>query len=181
MGHELRTPLNAIVGLTQLIQLRSAPGDEPSLERWIAQIAKAGWHMVDVLDMLMELGRAGTVHASLKSQPSTWWQWCATRCTSSSARRRHVRQHRVRRICGRSCDWRPPRHSPGAGEPAEQCDQVQLRRRLGSPEPERRRVHADRYPGHRPGLSNEQMAACTTPSSAWAPKAQACKGTASAS
>jgi signal transduction histidine kinase len=69
MGHELRTPLNAIVGLTQLIQLRSAPGDEPSLERWIAQIAKAGWHMVDVLDMLMELGRAGTVHASLKSQP----------------------------------------------------------------------------------------------------------------
>ena len=69
MGHELRTPLNTIVGLTQLIQLRSAPGDEPSVERWIAQIAKAGWHMVDVLDMLMELGRAGTVHASLKSQP----------------------------------------------------------------------------------------------------------------
>jgi len=69
LGHELRTPLNAIVGLAQLIQRRSAPGDKASVERWIAQIAKTGWHMVDVLDMLMELGRAGAVNASLARQP----------------------------------------------------------------------------------------------------------------
>jgi signal transduction histidine kinase len=69
VGHELRTPLNAIVGLAQLIQARSAPGDKASVERWIDQIAKTGWHMVDVLDMLMELGRAGAVNASLTSKP----------------------------------------------------------------------------------------------------------------
>lgn len=68
VGHELRTPLNAIVGLAQLIQMRSAPGDKDSVERWIAQIAKTGWHMVDVLDMLMELGRAGAVSALIASQ-----------------------------------------------------------------------------------------------------------------
>jgi signal transduction histidine kinase len=68
LGHELRTPLNAIVGLAQLIQARSAPGDEASVERWIAQIAKTGWHMVDVLDTLMELGRAGAVNASIASK-----------------------------------------------------------------------------------------------------------------
>jgi len=68
LGHELRTPLNAIVGLAQLIQARSAPSDEASVERWIAQIAKTGWHMVDVLDTLMELGRAGAVNASIASK-----------------------------------------------------------------------------------------------------------------
>ena len=69
VGHELRTPLNAIVGLTQLIQMRSAPGDSATVERWVAQLAKTGWHMVDVLDMLMELGRAGAVNASITSKP----------------------------------------------------------------------------------------------------------------
>jgi signal transduction histidine kinase len=69
VGHELRTPLNAIVGLAQLIQMRSAPGDRASVEGWVAQIARTGWHMVDVLDMLMELGRAGMVNALIPSQP----------------------------------------------------------------------------------------------------------------
>ena len=69
VGHELRTPLNAIVGLTQLIQSRNSPTDTAAVERWIAQIARTGWHMVDVLDMLMELGRAGAVPASLKREP----------------------------------------------------------------------------------------------------------------
>jgi signal transduction histidine kinase len=69
VGHELRTPLNAIVGLAQLIQMRNAPSDTASVERWIAQIAKTGWHMVDVLDMLMEVGRAGAVNALIASQP----------------------------------------------------------------------------------------------------------------
>lgn len=69
VGHELRTPLNAIVGLAQLIQMRNAPGDSAAVEQWVAQIAKTGWHMVDVLDMLMELGRTGTVNASIASKP----------------------------------------------------------------------------------------------------------------
>ena len=67
--HELRTPLNAIVGLAQLIQTRRAAGDNATVERWVAQIAKTGWHMVDVLDVLMELGRAGVMNASITSKP----------------------------------------------------------------------------------------------------------------
>jgi signal transduction histidine kinase len=69
MGHELRTPLNAIVGLAQLIQTGGARGEAATLERWVAQIAKTGWHMVDVLDMLMELGRTGTVGVPLAQKP----------------------------------------------------------------------------------------------------------------
>jgi signal transduction histidine kinase len=69
VGHELRTPLNAIVGLAQLIQTRNAPGDQATVERWVAQIAKTGWHMVDVLDMLMELGCAGAMVASTACHP----------------------------------------------------------------------------------------------------------------
>lgn len=69
VSHELRTPLNAIVGLAQLIQMRAGPTGNSAVEQWVAQIAKTGWHMVDVLDMLMELGRAGTVGAALASLP----------------------------------------------------------------------------------------------------------------
>lgn len=69
VGHELRTPLNAIVGLAQVIQARNAPGDSGTVERCVAQIAKTGWHMVDVLDMLMELGRAGALAASVADKP----------------------------------------------------------------------------------------------------------------
>lgn len=68
VGHELRTPLNAIVGLAQLIQTGGALGETATLERWVAQIAKTGWHMVDVLDMLMELGRAGAVGVSITNK-----------------------------------------------------------------------------------------------------------------
>lgn len=70
VGHELRTPLNAIVGLAQLIQERQAGGGDPAVvDEWIAQIARTGWHMVDVLDLLMELGRAGAAGATLACEP----------------------------------------------------------------------------------------------------------------
>ncbi len=69
VGHELRTPLNAIVGLAQLIQTGGDRCEAATLERWVAQIAKTGWHMVDVLDMLMELGRAGTVGVPTAHKP----------------------------------------------------------------------------------------------------------------
>jgi signal transduction histidine kinase len=69
VGHELRTPLNAIVGLAQLIQAQGSPADAATVERWIAQIAKTGSHMAEVLDMLMELGRASASQASLLREP----------------------------------------------------------------------------------------------------------------
>ncbi|MED5619097.1 sensor histidine kinase [Ideonella sp. BN130291] len=69
VGHELRTPLNAIVGLAQLIQSRALPEENPAIERWVAQIAKTGWHMVDVLDLLLETGRAGAPQRRAWSGP----------------------------------------------------------------------------------------------------------------
>lgn len=73
VGHELRTPLNAIVGLAQLVQARIGEqgGDagRRTVDEWVAQIARAGWHMVDVLDLLMEIGRAGAAGAALQSEP----------------------------------------------------------------------------------------------------------------
>jgi signal transduction histidine kinase len=69
VGHELRTPLNAIVGLAQLIQARQSGGEGGVVGDWIAQIARTGWHMADVLDLLMELGRAGSAGAALAREP----------------------------------------------------------------------------------------------------------------
>ncbi|NRF68916.1 HAMP domain-containing histidine kinase [Aquincola sp. S2] len=63
LGHELKTPLNAIVGLAQLIHPPGGREPQPEVvDRWLDQIARLGWHMADVVDTLMELGRCGAGH-----------------------------------------------------------------------------------------------------------------------
>lgn len=56
MSHELRTPLNAILGFAQLLalggeRLRAAEADK------IAQIERAGWHLLDLINDVLDLSR----------------------------------------------------------------------------------------------------------------------------
>lgn len=57
MSHELRTPLNAILGFGQLLE--SDP-DEPltaSQEENVEQILKAGWHLLELVNEVLDLAR----------------------------------------------------------------------------------------------------------------------------
>jgi PAS domain S-box-containing protein len=54
MSHELRTPLHAILGFTQLLESGPPP---PTLnqEQSIDQILKAGWHLLDLIEEILDL------------------------------------------------------------------------------------------------------------------------------
>lgn len=54
MSHELRTPLNAILGFAQLIDA-SNPPLTTSQKRSTAQILKAGWYLLDLINEILDL------------------------------------------------------------------------------------------------------------------------------
>ncbi|HJW34832.1 MAG TPA: PAS domain S-box protein [Holophagaceae bacterium] len=57
MSHELRTPLNAILGFAQLIEARMAGEYAPQLQRAVSQIGKAGWHLLDLINEILDLAK----------------------------------------------------------------------------------------------------------------------------
>ena len=57
MSHELRTPLNAVLGFAQLLgqRLTLAPLEEQ--RRHLSQIEQAGWHLLHLIEEVLELAR----------------------------------------------------------------------------------------------------------------------------
>jgi PAS domain S-box-containing protein len=56
MSHELRTPLNAILGFVQLMELDTPTSSELQLGR-ISQILRAGWHLLNLINEILDLTR----------------------------------------------------------------------------------------------------------------------------
>jgi PAS domain S-box-containing protein len=56
MSHELRTPLNAILGFAQLMET-SAPPPTPAQKRSIDQILSAGWHLLELVNDILDLAQ----------------------------------------------------------------------------------------------------------------------------
>jgi len=54
MSHELRSPLNAILGFAQLMESSSPPPTAPQAES-IAQILQAGWHLLKLINEILDL------------------------------------------------------------------------------------------------------------------------------
>ena len=54
MSHELRTPLNAILGFAQLLDSDSPPAT-PSQKANIGQILQAGWHLLTLINEVLDL------------------------------------------------------------------------------------------------------------------------------
>ena len=54
MSHELRTPLHAILGFAQLLDSASPP-PPPAQKRSIDQILKAGWHLLGLINEVLDL------------------------------------------------------------------------------------------------------------------------------
>ena len=65
MSHELRTPLNAILGFTQILELEAK---DESMRRDLRHILKAGAHLLELINEVLDLGRieSGAMKLSLR-------------------------------------------------------------------------------------------------------------------
>jgi PAS domain S-box-containing protein len=66
MSHELRTPLNAILGFAQLLEMDEL--DEEQKES-VEQILKAGRHLLDLVDEVLDIARIEAGRLSLSLEP----------------------------------------------------------------------------------------------------------------
>ncbi|MCX5826509.1 MAG: PAS domain S-box protein [Deltaproteobacteria bacterium] len=68
MSHELRSPLNAILGFAQLMESDSPP-PSPSQKESIGQILQAGWHLLKLINEILDLARIESGRLSLSPEP----------------------------------------------------------------------------------------------------------------
>ena len=68
MSHELRSPLNAILGFAQLMASESpAPSDQQ--QRRISQIIRAGWHLLNLINEILELTKIESRQITYSMEP----------------------------------------------------------------------------------------------------------------
>src|ERR1043166_3197713 len=69
MSHELRSPLNAILGFAQLMESAS-PLPTASQAESIAQILQAGWHLLTLINEILDLARIESGRLRLSLEPT---------------------------------------------------------------------------------------------------------------
>ena len=68
MSHELRSPLNAILGFAQLMESESPP-PTPIQAQSITQILHAGWHLLKLINEILDLAKVESGHVPLSPEP----------------------------------------------------------------------------------------------------------------
>jgi PAS domain S-box-containing protein len=68
MSHELRSPLNAILGFAQLMESDSPP-PTPAQHDGITQILGAGWHLLKLIDEILDLAKVEARQVPLSREP----------------------------------------------------------------------------------------------------------------
>ena len=68
MSHELRSPLNAILGFAQLMETDAVP-PSPSQAVGIGQILKAGWHLLTLINEILDLAKVESGQVPLSHEP----------------------------------------------------------------------------------------------------------------
>ena len=66
MSHELRTPLNAVLGFGQLLALDPLA---PQQQKGVAHILKAGHHLLDLINEVLDIARIESGRLSLSPEP----------------------------------------------------------------------------------------------------------------
>lgn len=66
MSHELRTPLNAILGFAQLLEMDSL---SPEQREGVAHILKAGRHLLDLINEVLDIARIEAGRIALSPEP----------------------------------------------------------------------------------------------------------------
>jgi PAS domain S-box-containing protein len=69
MSHELRTPLNAMIGFAQLLGMAREPALAPAQREWAAQIQRAGWHLLEMINDTLDLARIDSGLVALTLRP----------------------------------------------------------------------------------------------------------------
>jgi signal transduction histidine kinase/ActR/RegA family two-component response regulator len=67
MSHELRSPLNAILGFAQLMESDSPP-PPPSQKENITQILQAGWHLLKLINEILDLAKIESGKVSMSPE-----------------------------------------------------------------------------------------------------------------
>src|SRR6202047_3721177 len=70
MSHELRSPLNAILGFAQLLESTS-PLPTASQKENIAQILQAGWHLLELINEVLDLAVVESGTLSISPEPAS--------------------------------------------------------------------------------------------------------------
>ena len=68
MSHELRSPLNAILGFGQLLE-SDPETPTPSQKQSITQILQAGWHLLKLIDEILDLAKVESGRVPLSPEP----------------------------------------------------------------------------------------------------------------
>ncbi len=68
MSHELRSPLNAILGFAQLMESDAVP-PTPAQKESIAQILQAGWHLLTLINEILDLAKVESGQMPLSREP----------------------------------------------------------------------------------------------------------------
>src|SRR5712671_6096046 len=70
MSHELRSPLNAILGFAQLMESDPTPVT-PSQKGSIAEILRAGWYLLELINEILDLAQIESGKLSLSQEPTS--------------------------------------------------------------------------------------------------------------
>ncbi|MFZ5547733.1 MAG: ATP-binding protein [Pseudomonadota bacterium] len=93
MSHELRTPLNAVLGFAQLMQASLGQASRERQLEQLGQIQQAGWHLLGMIDDVLDLSRIEAGKASVRLEPVALASALEVACSmlQAEAERRHVR------------------------------------------------------------------------------------------
>lgn len=69
MSHELRTPLNAMLGFAQVMELDASSKMNESQQSRLDQIQQAGWHLLDMIDDVLDISSIDTGAMPLQKEP----------------------------------------------------------------------------------------------------------------
>jgi hypothetical protein len=69
MSHELRTPMNAVLGFSQLLELDPTLG--PKAHDWVREILRAGHHLMELINEVLDLARIESGRIRLSIEPVT--------------------------------------------------------------------------------------------------------------
>ncbi|MCG6872887.1 MAG: hypothetical protein LJE84_11400 [Gammaproteobacteria bacterium] len=69
MSHELRTPLNSILGFTQILEADRKNPLRESHREGIKQIQEAGWHLLEIVNELLDLNLVEAEEVQLQMEP----------------------------------------------------------------------------------------------------------------
>ncbi len=69
IGHELRTPLNAIVGFSEMMTNGIGGELPPTHREYASLIRQSGIHLIDVVKMLLDMGRIEAGRFDLQTEP----------------------------------------------------------------------------------------------------------------